>query len=260
MDATDAGALSAIGDTPLVELRAVVSPGSARVVAKLEFANPTGSMKDRMARAAVQAAIADGRLAPGDTVVEYTAGTTGISLAFVCAALGHPLHIVFSDAFSVENFGSPRRWIRSNRSPQQTRSRWPADSPVRRDCSPARRQVPTSSQPCGWPSTSVQPPRSPPSSATRDCVTSRPTYTEDRERPGRAPVIAVIVGGWLARRTCTTTMRNCWICPGASGSSDPSQAVPRPPVRRFEPVLWSPRRRGLPRSERRRFPRRHRRR
>lgn len=69
---------------------------------KLEWANPTGSMKDRMAVAAIQAAIADGRLAPGGTVVEYTAGTTGISLALVCAALGYNLEVVFSDAFSEE--------------------------------------------------------------------------------------------------------------------------------------------------------------
>jgi len=96
------GALSGIGNTPLVELIRVVPAGSARVLVKLEFANPTGSMKDRMARTAIEGALRDGRLRPGETVVEYTAGTTGISLAFVCAALGHPLHIVFSDAFSVE--------------------------------------------------------------------------------------------------------------------------------------------------------------
>ena len=72
------------------------------MLVKLEFANPTGSMKDRMARTAIEGALRDGRLQPGDTVVEYTAGTTGISLAFVCAALGFPLHIVFSDAFSDE--------------------------------------------------------------------------------------------------------------------------------------------------------------
>jgi len=96
------GALAGIGNTPLVELVRVVPPGSARVMVKLEWANPTGSMKDRMARAAIEAAAGDGRLRPGDTVVEYTAGTTGISLAFVCAALGYGLHIVFSDAFSVE--------------------------------------------------------------------------------------------------------------------------------------------------------------
>jgi hypothetical protein len=69
------GALAAIGDTPLIELRRVVPASSARVLVKLEWANPTGSMKDRMARAALEAAIADGRLRPGDTVVDYTAGT-----------------------------------------------------------------------------------------------------------------------------------------------------------------------------------------
>ena len=94
--------LTAIGNTPLVELRRVVPPGAARVVAKLEWANPTGSMKDRMARAAIEGAEASGRLPPRGTVVEYTAGTTGISLAFVCAAKGYPIEIVYSDAFSDE--------------------------------------------------------------------------------------------------------------------------------------------------------------
>ncbi len=94
--------LDAIGNTPLVELRRIVPAGCARVIAKLESANPTGSMKDRMARALVERAAADGRLAPGGTVVEYTAGTTGISLALVCAALGYRSHFVFSDAFSEE--------------------------------------------------------------------------------------------------------------------------------------------------------------
>ena len=102
MDSASGGALAGIGNTPLVELVRVVPDGSARVMVKLEFANPTGSMKDRMARAAIEGAVRDGRLRRGDTVVEYTAGTTGISLAFVCAALGYGLHIVFSDAFSVE--------------------------------------------------------------------------------------------------------------------------------------------------------------
>ena len=96
------GVFAGIGNTPLVELRRVVPASGARVVAKLEWANPTGSMKDRMARTAIEGAIRDGHLRAGDTVVEYTAGTTGISLAFVCAALGYGLHIVFSDAFSVE--------------------------------------------------------------------------------------------------------------------------------------------------------------
>ncbi len=102
METTPRGALAGIGNTPLVELVRVVPTGSARVMAKVEWANPTGSMKDRMAGAAIEGAAGDGRLHPGDTVVEYTAGTTGISLAFVCAALGYRLHIVFSDAFSVE--------------------------------------------------------------------------------------------------------------------------------------------------------------
>lgn len=94
--------LGSIGDTPLVELRKVVPAGCGRVFAKLEWANPTGSMKDRMAAAAISSAEADGRLQPGGTVVEYTAGTTGISLALVCAAKGYGLEIVFSDAFSEE--------------------------------------------------------------------------------------------------------------------------------------------------------------
>jgi len=94
--------LGGIGNTPLVQLRNVVPRGAARVVAKLEWANPTGSMKDRMANAAVTRAELNGRLRSGGTVVEYTAGTTGISLALVCAAKGYALEIVFSDAFSEE--------------------------------------------------------------------------------------------------------------------------------------------------------------
>jgi cysteine synthase A len=94
--------LDAIGKTPIAELRRVVPPGSARVLAKLEWANPTGSMKDRMAKEVIEAAERDGRLQPGDSVVEYTAGTTGVSLALVCAAKGYELEIVFSDAFSDE--------------------------------------------------------------------------------------------------------------------------------------------------------------
>ena len=94
--------LGGIGNTPLVQLRHIVPRGAARVVAKLEWANPTGSMKDRMANAAVTRAESDGRLRSGGTVVEYTAGTTGVSLALVCAAKGYGLEIVFSDAFSDE--------------------------------------------------------------------------------------------------------------------------------------------------------------
>jgi len=97
-----AGVVESIGNTPLVALRKVVPPSSARVLAKLEWANPTGSMKDRMAKAAIEAAASDGRLPAGGTVVEYTAGTTGISLALICAAKGYKLKVVFSDAFSQE--------------------------------------------------------------------------------------------------------------------------------------------------------------
>jgi cysteine synthase A len=94
--------LQAIGDTPLVQLRKVVPPRCADVFVKLEWENPTGSFKDRMALAVISRAEADGRLRPGDTVVEYTGGSTGAALAFVCAAKGYPIRIVSSDAFSAE--------------------------------------------------------------------------------------------------------------------------------------------------------------
>lgn len=94
--------LDTIGNTPLVELRHIVPAGSARILLKLESHNPTGSMKDRMARAMIEGAIASGALAPGREVVEFTGGSTGTSLAFVCASLGYPLSIVTSDAFSIE--------------------------------------------------------------------------------------------------------------------------------------------------------------
>jgi cysteine synthase len=94
------GILDAIGHTSLVPLRRIVPAGSARVLVKLEWENPTGSMKDRMALGVIEAAEADGRLRPGGTVVEYTGGSTGTSLALVCAAKGYRAHIVTSDAFS----------------------------------------------------------------------------------------------------------------------------------------------------------------
>ncbi len=94
--------LDGIGNTPLVPLARVVPAGSARMLLKLEWANPTGSMKDRMARAVIEGAEARGQLRPGGTVVEYTMGTTGISLAFVCAARGYGMEVVYSDAFSDE--------------------------------------------------------------------------------------------------------------------------------------------------------------
>jgi cysteine synthase len=94
--------LRAIGNTSLVRLHRVVPPGCADVLVKLEGENPTGSLKDRMALAVIEKAEADGRLRPGYTVVEYTGGSTGTSLAFVCAARGYPIRIVTSDAFSAE--------------------------------------------------------------------------------------------------------------------------------------------------------------
>lgn len=94
--------LETVGDTPLVELQRVVPGDSARVFLKLESANPTGSMKDRMALAVVDGALADGRLEAGGRLVEYTGGSTGTSLAFVCAARGIAATFVSSDAFSRE--------------------------------------------------------------------------------------------------------------------------------------------------------------
>lgn len=94
--------LDAIGNTSLVPLRHIAPLGCARVLVKLEWENPTGSIKDRMALAVISRAVADGRLRPGETVVEYTGGSTGTSLALVCAAMGRPIRIVTSDAFSRE--------------------------------------------------------------------------------------------------------------------------------------------------------------
>ena len=94
--------LESIGNTPLVALKRVVPPDHARVLVKVEGTNPTGSMKDRMAIAVIESAESDGRLPPGGTVVEYTGGSTGTSLAMVCAAKSYKIRIVTSDAFSQE--------------------------------------------------------------------------------------------------------------------------------------------------------------
>jgi cysteine synthase len=98
----DASVLQRIGGTPLLELKRIVPSGCARILVKVESANPTGSMKDRMALAMIEAGERTGRLRPGQRVVEYTGGSTGVSLALICAARGYPLSIVTSDAFSVE--------------------------------------------------------------------------------------------------------------------------------------------------------------
>jgi len=94
--------LACIGNTSLLPLRSVVPKNGARIVLKIESENPTGSMKDRMALEMVEAAERDGRLKPGGSVVEYTGGSTGVSLALVCAVKKYPLHIVTSDAFARE--------------------------------------------------------------------------------------------------------------------------------------------------------------
>lgn len=94
--------LETIGNTSLVQLGRNFPGNGAQIFAKLEWQNPTGSMKDRMAVAVLSHAEADGRLTPGHTVLEYTGGSTGASLAFVCATKGYRLRIVTSDAFSPE--------------------------------------------------------------------------------------------------------------------------------------------------------------
>ena len=102
------GGLSAIGDTPVVRLAQLADDSCAEVWVKMEAANPTGSYKDRMALAMIEAAEADGRLRPGQLVVEYTGGSTGSSLALVCAVKGYPLRIVSSDAFAAEKIRTIR--------------------------------------------------------------------------------------------------------------------------------------------------------
>ncbi len=97
-----ASILERIGGTPLIRLRKLAPANGARVLLKLESENPTGSMKDRMALAMIEAAEKDGRLEPGGGVVEYTGGSTGVSLSLICAVKGYPLDIVTSDAFSAE--------------------------------------------------------------------------------------------------------------------------------------------------------------
>jgi cysteine synthase A len=94
--------LDRIGNTSMLALRKIVPTHGARILLKLENENPTGSMKDRMALAMIEAAEANGRLRPGGSVVEYTGGSTGVSLSLVCAVKGYPLHIVTSDAFARE--------------------------------------------------------------------------------------------------------------------------------------------------------------
>ena len=115
----EASILDRIGNTPLIELKNIVPRDCARILMKIESENPTGSMKDRMALAMIEAAEQDGRLKPGGHVVEYTGGSTGVSLAMICAVKGYPISIVTSDAFSQEKrnhmaaFGADLTIVRS---------------------------------------------------------------------------------------------------------------------------------------------------
>ena len=110
--------LGRIGNTSITPLRKVVPANGARIIVKLESENPTGSMKDRMAVEVISRAEADGRLTPGGTVVEYTGGSTGASLALVCAAKGHRIRIVSSDAFSREKPDEPGTyWVNQLENP-----------------------------------------------------------------------------------------------------------------------------------------------
>jgi len=100
--------LESIGRTPLVELTHLRETGSAHVFVKLESANPTGSMKDRMAASMIDGAERRGSLKRGGRVVDYTGGSTGSSLAMVCAAKGYRAHFVSSDAFAEEKLATMR--------------------------------------------------------------------------------------------------------------------------------------------------------
>jgi cysteine synthase A len=102
--------LDAIGNTSLVQLQRIAPPGCAAIVVKLEWENPTGSMKDRMAAGVLTAAERDGRLQPGNTIVEYTGGSTGASLALVAGARGYRTRIVSSDAFAREKLDQMRAY------------------------------------------------------------------------------------------------------------------------------------------------------
>jgi len=144
------GALAAIGETPIMQLSRVAGPGAAEVWVKLEAANPTGSYKDRMALAMIEGAERRGTLRPGQCVVEYTGGSTGSSLALVCAVKGYPLKIVSSDAFAAEKlqtmaaFGADVELILSPEGSHPTSSR-PCGGGRRRSPSRRERSPPTSS-------------------------------------------------------------------------------------------------------------------
>jgi len=100
--------MNVIGNTPLIKLERLAEPGCADIYVKYEGGNPTGSMKDRMAISMIEGAERRGELKPGGTVVEYTGGSTGSSLAMVCANKGYRAHFVSSDAFAEEKLQTMR--------------------------------------------------------------------------------------------------------------------------------------------------------
>lgn len=100
--------MKAIGKTPLIKLERLSEPNCAEIYVKYEGGNPTGSMKDRMALSMIEGAEKRGELKSGGTVVEYTGGSTGSSLAMVCANKGYPAHFVSSDAFAEEKLQTMR--------------------------------------------------------------------------------------------------------------------------------------------------------
>jgi cysteine synthase A len=108
MTALQRNLLDCIGNTSLLSLRKIVPANGPGILLKMENENPTGSMKDRMALAMIEAAERDGRITPGSPVVEYTGGSAGVSLALICAVKGYPLHIVTSDAFAPEKIDHMR--------------------------------------------------------------------------------------------------------------------------------------------------------
>ncbi|ELY24431.1 cysteine synthase [Natrialba magadii ATCC 43099] len=108
LSAADDGTIAAIGDSPLVELPTISPDDGATIYAKWEGGNPTGSIKDRMALAMIRAARERGELEPGEPVIEFTGGSTGSSLAFVCSVLGHPFRVVTADCVADEKIASMR--------------------------------------------------------------------------------------------------------------------------------------------------------
>src|SRR6195256_347520 len=94
--------VEAIGNTPLVELKRLSPKPGVRIYAKLEGQNPTGSVKDRVARSMIERAEEEGLIGPGQTILEPTSGNTGISLAMICSRKGYPLKVVMPDNVTYE--------------------------------------------------------------------------------------------------------------------------------------------------------------